>query len=62
MKPLVIVVFMVALASCQTHKAAQPKDLIMTQDDLIQQEIDLTPPLELLPQCGPHEIIEKVLI
>ena len=62
MKPLVIVVFMVALGSCQTHEAAQPKDLIMTQDDIIQQEIELTPPLNLLPQCGPHEIIERVLL
>ena len=62
MKFLVIVVFMVALASCQTHEAAQPKDLMMSQDDLVQQEIELTPPLELLPQCGPHLIIEKVLM
>ena len=62
MRGLFVVLIMVALASCQTHEAAQPKDLIMTQDDLIQQEIELTPPLELLPQCGPHEVIEKVLL
>jgi len=62
MKPLVIVVFMVALASCQTDQAVQPTDLMMSQNDLIQQEIELTPPLELRPQCGPHEVIEKVLL
>ena len=62
MKSLLIMIFMVALASCQTHEAAQPKDLMMSQQDLIQQEIELTPPLGLRPQCGPHQIIEKVLM
>ena len=53
---------MVALGSCQTNQAVQPTDLMMTQNDLIQQEIELTPPLGLRPQCGPHLAIEKVLM
>ena len=61
MRGLFVVLIVVALASCQAHEAAQPKDLMMSQDDLVQQEIELTPPLEVLPQCGPHLVIEKVL-
>lgn len=57
---ILIIIFF--LAGCQTDQAVEPSDLMMTQDDLIQQEIELTPPLELLPQCGPHQIIEQVLM
>ena len=57
---ILIIIFF--LAGCQTDQAVEPSDLMMTQDDLIQQEIELTPPLNLLPQCGPHKIIERVLL
>jgi len=62
MRGLFVVLIVVALASCQTDQAVHPTDLMMSQDDLIQQEIELTPPLNLLPQCGPHEVIERVLL
>ena len=62
MRGLFVVLIVVALASCQTDQAVQPSDLMMSQEDLVQQEIELTPPLELRPQCGPHEVIEKVLL
>jgi len=62
MRGLFFVLIVVALASCQTDQAVQPTDLMMSQNDLVQQEIELTPPLELLPQCGPHLVIEKVLL
>ena len=58
--PIIFLTFF--LSGCQTDQAVQPSDLMMTQDDLIQQEIELTPPLGLRPQCGPHQIIEKVLM
>jgi len=61
MRGLFVVLIVVALASCQTDQAVQPSDLMMSQEDLVQQEIELTPPLEVLPQCGPHLVIEKVL-
>ena len=58
-----VLIFMLTLflAACQTDQAVQPSDLMMSQDDLIQQEIELTPPLQVLPQCGPHLVIEQVL-
>ena len=59
---LPIIFLTLFLSGCQTDQAVEPSDLMMTQDDLIQQEIELTPPLNLLPQCGPHEIIERVLL
>tara|TARA_Y100000593_G_scaffold48843_1_gene92030 strand:- start:13 stop:375 length:363 start_codon:yes stop_codon:yes gene_type:complete len=57
---ILIIIFF--LAGCQTDQAVEPSDLMMTQNDLIQQEIELTPPLGLRPQCGPHLVIEKVLM
>ena len=57
-----IFMLMLFLAACQTDQSVQPADLMMSQDDLVKQEIELTPPLNLLPQCGPHEVIEQVLL
>jgi len=62
MMRLPIIFLTLFLSGCQTDQAVQPSDLMMTQDDLIQQEIELTPPLGLRPQCGPHLVIEKVLM
>jgi len=56
---LIIILF---LTGCQTDQAVHPTDLMMTQDDLIKQEIELTPSLAPLPECGPHDVIEKVLM
>ena len=61
MAKILIVMLTLFLAGCQTDQAVHPTDLMMSQDDLVQQEIELPPPLELLPQCGPHLVIEKVL-
>ena len=58
----VILIIIFFLAGCQTYQSVEPSDFIMTQNDLIQQEIELTPPLNLPPQCGPHKIIERVLL
>ena len=58
--PIIFLTFF--LTGCQTDQAVEPSDSMMTQNDLIQQEIELTPPLGLRPQCGPHLVIEKVLM
>ena len=59
-----VLIFMLTLflAACQSDQAVQPSDLMMSQEDLVQQEIETTPPLELVPQCGAHEVIEKILL
>jgi hypothetical protein len=62
MKRVSIFMLTLFLAACQTDQAVEPSDLMMSQEDLVRQEIELTPPLRLRPQCGPHLVIEKVLL
>ena len=49
------------LAGCQIDQAVHPTDLMRSQADLVQQEMETTPPLDLMPHCDSHAEIEKLL-
>jgi len=49
------------LAGCQTNQAVHPTDLMWSQADLVQQERETTPPLDMLPHCDVHVEIEDML-
>lgn len=49
------------LAACQTDEAVHPTELMMSQSDLVRQEMELTPPLDMQPHCGLHAEVEKLL-
>lgn len=49
------------LAGCQTDKAVHPTDLMRSQADLVRQEMETTPPPDLMPHCDSHAEIEKLL-
>jgi hypothetical protein len=49
------------LAGCQTNQAVHPTDLMRSQAELVQQERETTPPLDMLPHCDVHVKIEDML-
>ena len=49
------------LAGCQTDQAVHPTDLMRSQADLVQQERETTPPLDMLPHCDAHAEVEELL-
>jgi hypothetical protein len=49
------------LAGCQTNQAVHPTDLMRSQADLVRQELETTPPLDMMPHCDVHVEIEKLL-
>ena len=49
------------LAGCQTNQAVHPTDLMRSQADLVQQEMETTPPPNMMPHCDAHAKIEKLL-
>tara|TARA_R100000781_G_scaffold107497_2_gene71753 strand:- start:1660 stop:2040 length:381 start_codon:yes stop_codon:yes gene_type:complete len=49
------------LAGCQTNQAVHPTDLMRSQADLVRQELELTPPLDMAPHCDAHAEVEKLL-
>ena len=58
---MLIITFVVFLAGCQTDQAVHPTDLMMSQSDLIQQEMELTPFMDARSYCGAHEEVEELL-
>ena len=60
MKVLVLA-FAFCLAGCQTNRAVHPTDLMRSQADLVRQELETTPPPDMLPHCAAHVEIEKLL-
>ena len=49
------------LAGCQTDQAVHPTDLMKSHADLVRQERELNPPLDMLPHCDVHVKIEDML-
>ncbi len=49
------------LAGCQTDQAVHPTDLMRSQADLVRQELEITPPLDMAPHCDAHAEVEKLL-
>ena len=49
------------LAGCQTNQAVHPTDLMRSQADLVRQELETTPPIDMLPHCDVHVKIEDIL-
>jgi hypothetical protein len=49
------------LAGCQTNQAVHPTDLMRSQADLVRQELETTPPLDMMPHCDAHAEVEKLL-
>ena len=49
------------LAGCQTDEAVHPTDLMRSQADLVRQEMELTPPLDMAPHCDAHAEVEELL-
>ena len=56
-----VLVFAFFLAACQTDQAVHPTDLMRSQADLVRQEMELDPPLDMLPHCDIHVRIEDML-
>lgn len=61
MARILIMAFVFFLAGCQTDQAVHPTDLMRSQADLVRQEIELTPPLDMAPHCGAHAEVEELL-
>ena len=49
------------LAGCQTDQAVHPTDLMRSQADLVRQEMETTPPLDMMPHCDAHAEVEELL-
>ncbi len=49
------------LAGCQTNQAVHPTDLMRSQADLVRQELETTPPLNMMPHCDAHAEVEELL-
>lgn len=49
------------LAGCQTDQAVHPTDLMRSHADLVRQELETTPPLDMAPHCDAHAEVEKLL-
>ena len=56
-----VLAFVFFLAACQTDQAVHPTDLMRSQADLVRQEMELDPPLDMLPHCDIHVRIEDML-
>ena len=56
-----VLAFAFFLAACQTNQAVHPTDLMRSQADLVQQERESNPPLDMLPHCDVHVKIEDML-
>ena len=56
-----VLALMFFLAGCQTNQAVHPTDLMRSQADLVQQERESNPPLDMLPHCDVHVKIEDML-
>ena len=61
MAKVLILALVFFLAGCQTDQAVHPTDLMMSQADLVRQEMELNPPLDMLPHCDVHVRIEDML-
>ncbi len=61
MAKVLILAFAFFLAGCQTDQAVHPTDLMMSQADLVRQEMETTPPFDMLPHCDGHLKIEDML-
>ncbi len=49
------------LAGCQTNQAVHPTDLMRSHADLVRQELETTPPLDMAPHCDAHAEVEELL-
>ncbi len=49
------------LAGCQTDQAVHPTDLMRSHADLVRQERELNPPLDMAPHCDAHAEVEELL-
>ena len=61
MAKILILALAFFLAACQTDQAVHPTDLMRSQADLVRQELETAPPLDLMPHCDSHAEIEKLL-
>lgn len=61
MAKVLVITFVIFLAGCQTDQAVHPTDLMMSQTDLLEQEIELTPFFDPRPHCGAHAEVEALL-
>ena len=61
MTRVLVLAFAFFLAGCKTNQAVHPTDLMRSQADLVQQERETTPPLDMLPHCDTHAEVEALL-
>ena len=61
MRRILILSLAFFLAGCQTNQAVHPTDLMRSHADLVRQELETTPPPDMLPHCAVHVEIEELL-